>query len=152
LNDILDTEREELLLLFRDHLLETTSKISFEKFDGKVPEQYIKNTIASCLASKFVYKEGFNFIDSLPKKDLARVAMKCISKEKEVSMLKSALVSSDMCEAEINAILQILGNGGFCTALKLKLKWHPPFLYILICMYHHNIIQSFSISAFVIAP
>lgn len=119
LNEISDKEREELLPLFRDHLPETISKMAFEDIDGKVPEQYIKNAIASCLASKLVYKEGCKFIDSLPKEKLARVAMKYISKEKEVSMLKNALLVSDMEEEEVNAILQILENGGVRTALKL---------------------------------
>jgi len=119
LNEISDKEREELLPLFRDHLPETISKMAFEDIDGKVPEQYIKNAIASCLASKLVYKEGCKFIDSLPKEKLARVAMNYISKEKEVSMLKNALLVSDMEEEEVNAILQILENGGVRTALKL---------------------------------
>ena len=119
LDEITDKEREELLPLFRDYLPETIARIAFEDVHNKVPEQYTKNAIASCLASKLVYKEGCNFIDSLPKDKLARVAMKYISKEKEMAMLKSALIDSDMDDTERNAILQILENGGVLTSLKM---------------------------------
>jgi len=119
LNEITDKEREELLPLFREHLPETIASIAFEDVHNRVPEQYVKNAIASCLASKLVYKEGCNFIDSLPKKNLARVALKYISKEKEVATLKSALIESDMDDAERNAILQILESGGVLTSLKM---------------------------------
>lgn len=75
LTQALDTvtadEKEKLLPLFRDHLPQTLANLSFDRHAERVPEQYIKNAIASCLASKMVYKEGTKFIDSHPKEKLA---------------------------------------------------------------------------------
>ena len=120
LNTISDGEREELLPLFRYHLPQTISDIAFEDVHSRVPEQYIKNAIASCLASKLVYKEGCNFIDALPKDKLARVALNYISKEKEMSLLKDALLECDMGDDERNTIIKILEAGGIKTALQMK--------------------------------
>ena len=109
----------ELLPLFRDHLPKTISDIAFEDVHEKVPRQYIKNAIASCLASKIVYKEGCSFINGLPQDQLARIAMQYISKEKELCILKDALYDTVMAEEERDSIIQILDAGGVRAALKI---------------------------------
>merc|ERR1712157_266127 len=70
LSNALDTLPEEeinneLLPLFRMHLPKTLADLSFHQVHERVPNQYIKNAISSCLASKIVYKEGTKFISSL---------------------------------------------------------------------------------------
>jgi glutamate dehydrogenase len=47
---------DELLPLFKDHLPKTLANLGFDRVKGSVPDQYIINAIASCLASKIVYK------------------------------------------------------------------------------------------------
>lgn len=51
-----DEELDELLPLFQAHLPQTLSELAFHKVKELVPKQYIINAIASCLASKIVYK------------------------------------------------------------------------------------------------
>jgi len=119
LDYISDAELKKLLPLFRDHLPKTISDIAFDELHDKVPEQYIKNAIASCLASKLVYKEGCSFIDSLKGERLPKVALKYIAKENELTELKAALLSTDMAEDEKDSIMQILENGGVRAALHL---------------------------------
>merc|ERR1712157_471395 len=69
MGNILDTLPEDeingLLPLFRMHLPKTLADLSFHQVHERVPNQYIKNAISSCLASKIVYKEGTKFISSL---------------------------------------------------------------------------------------
>jgi len=83
----------------------------------RVPDQYIKNAIASCLASKLVYKEGTKFIEAQPKEKLANIALQYVLKEKEVAMLKEALASVNMPQQEKDSIIKLLDAGGARTAL-----------------------------------
>lgn len=79
-----EEDRQSLLPLFRAHLPQTVADLGFDRVGERVPEQYIKNAIASCMASKLVYKEGTLFISSLPKTQLATMALKYLEKEREV--------------------------------------------------------------------
>jgi len=110
---------EVLLPLFRSHLPPTLADLAFDRIHDKVPEQYIKNAIASCLASKMVYKEGTKFIEAQPMDKLANVALKYIEKEREIAALKEALSDVDMPESEKSTILELLDAGGARTALNL---------------------------------
>ena len=47
---------EALLPLFQEHLPKTLSNMAFDKVKEVVPDQYVVNAIASCLASKMVYE------------------------------------------------------------------------------------------------
>lgn len=117
LDKLSDTERDALLPLFRSHLPKTIADLSFHQVREKVPVQYIKNAIASTLASKIVYKEGTKFIESQPKGKLAVVALKYIKKEKEVIHLMETLAQSNLPEEQKDDILRLLEQGGTRTAL-----------------------------------
>jgi len=110
-------DREQLLPLFRAHLPTTIADLAFSDVQQKVPEQYIKNAIASSLASKMVYKEGTKFIDAQPKEKLASVALKYVRKEKEVAQLMDSLREVDMPDEKKEEILRLLDAGGARTAL-----------------------------------
>lgn len=56
LDGLSEAEQQTLRPLFRNHLPATMAEIAFDRLDERVPSQYIKNAIASCLASKLVYK------------------------------------------------------------------------------------------------
>lgn len=120
LNTLPDEERAGLLVLFRAHLPETLANLSFDRVHDRVPVQYVKNAIASSLASKLVYKEGTKFIDALPKKKLAEMALNYIQKEKEVAILMESLDHSNVGEEEKAKILKLLDAGGARTALSLR--------------------------------
>jgi len=117
LDTLSEEDREQLLPLFRAHLPQTLADLAFEDVQEKVPEQYIKNAIASSLASKMVYKEGTKFIDAQPKDKLANVALKYIHKEKEVVQLMDSLREVDMPDEKKEEILRLLDAGGARTAL-----------------------------------
>jgi len=119
LDTLSDEDRESLLPLFRAHLPQTIADMSFDFVHERVPDPYIKNAIASCLASKMVYKEGTKFIEVQKPEKLAVIALKYIEKEKEVAALKEALHDTDMPEAEKQSILALLEAGGARTALGL---------------------------------
>jgi len=119
LDDMTEDELNELMPLFRAHLPKTIADLSFERVHQCVPEQYIKNAIASSIASKMVYKEGSTFVESQPKQYLARIALDYIKKEKEIALLKEALKDADIPQQDKNQILELLDKGGARTALKV---------------------------------
>lgn len=122
---------ETLLPLFRAHLPKTLADISFHQVHERVPKQYIKNAISSCLASKIVYKEGTKFITSLSSSSsnndddknsnhekLAKVALKYLQKEKEIAKLMEKIEKShDLSMDDKESILSLLEAGGARTAL-----------------------------------
>ncbi len=93
--------------------------MAFDRVNERVPEQYIKNAIASGMAAKMVYKEGTNFIDSLSADNLAKTALMYVGKEKEIEELKTVLTGTDMPSEEKARILDLLEAGGARTALSL---------------------------------
>ncbi|KAL3942024.1 MAG: hypothetical protein SGBAC_003710 [Bacillariaceae sp.] len=117
LDTLSEEDRDQLLPLFRAHLPTTLADLAFADVQRKVPEQYIKNAIASSLASKMVYKEGTKFIDAQPKDKMASVALKYIAKEKEVAVLMDSLREIDMPDEKKQEILRLLDAGGARTAL-----------------------------------
>jgi glutamate dehydrogenase len=119
LETLSDEDRDALLPLFRAHLPKTMADLAFDRVRTNVPDQYIKNAIASCLASKLVYKEGTKFIASQPSKKLAAMALKYVKKEKEVTALMETLASTDMPPDKKAMILRLLEQGGARTALQL---------------------------------
>jgi len=120
LDEVPDEETEVLLPLFRAHLPKTLADLSFEQVRQRVPDQYIKNAIASCLASKMVYKEGTKFIEAQTPDKLAAIALKYIEKEREVAALMEGLADVDMPAEEKERIIQLLDAGGARTALALS--------------------------------
>jgi len=112
-----DEDKEKLLPLFRAHLPKTMADLAFDKVHERVPAQYITNAVASCLASKLVYKEGTKFIETLPEEKLADVALRYLEAEHEVELLKSALESTEMPDKEKESILKLLDAGGARAAL-----------------------------------
>lgn len=119
LESLSEEDKEKMLPLFRAHLPKTMADLAFDEVRERVPAQYITNAIASCLASKLVYKEGTKFVDTLPKEKLADVALRYLEAEHEVALLKSALEGTDMPEKEKESILKLLDAGGARTALRV---------------------------------
>ncbi|KAL7542946.1 hypothetical protein ACHAXR_012240 [Thalassiosira sp. AJA248-18] len=110
-------DKEKLLPLFRAHLPKTMADLAFDQVHERVPAQYITNAIASCLASKLVYKEGTKFVETLPQHNLADVALRYLEAEHEVALLKVALEGTEMPEKEKESILKLLEAGGARTSL-----------------------------------
>jgi len=126
LDTLSDEERDSLLPLFRDHLPAKIADMAFDRVYDRVPLQYIKNAIASSLASKMVYKEGTKFVQSVSDEDIADTALRYLKGEKEIATLRNILSEADMPESEKVMILQLLEAGGARTLLTMKGVHVPP--------------------------
>ncbi|EJK76933.1 hypothetical protein THAOC_01274, partial [Thalassiosira oceanica] len=93
--------------------------MAFDKVHSLVPAQYITNAIASCLASKLVYKEGTKFVNNLPKEKIAEVSLRYLEAEHEIAVLQEALENTEMGEKEKESIKRLLDVGGARTVLQL---------------------------------
>jgi glutamate dehydrogenase len=120
LEQVSQEDRDSLMPLFRAHLPPTVADMAFDRVHERVPEQYIKNAIASGLASKMVYKEGTSFMQSLDEMTLAETALRYVKNEKRIAALRESLSGVDMPEAEKNEIISLLDAGGARTMLNLK--------------------------------
>jgi len=120
LETIPGAERNELLPLFRDHLPPTMSEIAVDRILDRVPAAYIKSAVASCLASRIVYREGTRFITDIPPSVLATTALEYVKEEKRIVDLSVALMNSDVAEDERNGILELLEAGGVRTAISIS--------------------------------
>lgn len=118
LDTLPDADLETLLPLFRAHLPKTLADLSFDHVHERVPAQYIKNAISSCLASKLVYKEGTKFVAAQPPAKLAEIALKYMEKEKEIAVLLESLKGSNVPDEEKERIVGLLVAGGARTALQ----------------------------------
>ena len=118
LDTLPDGELETLLPLFRAHLPKTLADLSFDHVHERVPAQYIKNAISSCLASKMVYKEGTKFVAAQPPAKLAKIALKYMEKEKEIAALLESLKESNLPDEEKKRIVGLLEAGGARTAVQ----------------------------------
>ena len=112
-------DKDKLLPLFRAHLPKTMADMAFDNVHSLVPAQYITNAIASCLASKLVYKEGTKFVNQLPKEKIAEVSLRYLEAEHEIAMLQEALENTEMGEKEKESIKRLLEVGGARTVLQL---------------------------------
>ena len=110
-------DKEKLMPLFRLHLPPKMADLSFDRVHERVPAQYISNAIASCLASKLVYKEGTQFVTTLPRDKLASIALRYIEAENQIAILTCALEETEMPEKEKESILKLLEAGGARTSL-----------------------------------
>jgi glutamate dehydrogenase len=118
LDTLSEEDQQQLLPLFRNHLPPTLAELSFDKVRERVPAQYIKNAISSCLASKMVYKEGTKFIEALPKHKLAAIALEYVQREREITQLINSLeICKDLDEPSKIRIRKLLDAGGARTAL-----------------------------------
>jgi glutamate dehydrogenase len=111
-----------LLLAPRAHLPAKIADIAFDRVYDRVPLQYIKNAIASSVASKLVYKEGTQFVQSLflSPSSLAATALNYLVKEKEITLLQNILEEANIPEMEKHKILELLEAGGARTLLTAK--------------------------------
>jgi glutamate dehydrogenase len=87
-----------------------------DRVHDHVPQQYIKNAIASTSASKIGYEGGTRFINALPVQKLAETALTYIQKKKEVMELMETLEKTSMIQEEKDKILKLLDAGGAPTA------------------------------------
>jgi glutamate dehydrogenase len=79
---------EELKPLVRENLPAKLAEVGWSRAEERFPVQYMKNSMASTLASRMVYQEGIHLIETQP---VERLAERAISYYKESKKVKALL-------------------------------------------------------------
>lgn len=110
---------EELLLpLVRRHLPAALAELAFDRIKERMPAQYLRNAMASCLASHIVYTEGVPFIESQPEDRLSGMAFEYIRSERQVEALAAAVAADPSLDAaQRERVVELLRRGGVRTSL-----------------------------------
>ena len=115
-----DARRAPLMSLVEEHLPDALLEISRDRIVETVPAPYFDQIIAAALSCKIVYKEGLDYIDSLPDATLASIALSYLESEKQVTRLTELLEASDL--AEKDEIAALLSRGGTRAGISLDRK------------------------------
>jgi len=113
--EILDEETKRRLVV--ESLPKKLVEYAGDRLDD-LPIAYTKAMIASSLASKMVYAEGVDFVDSLTDPILAQAACSYLKQADTIKALISNLEASDIPDKD--KLLAILHHSGTRSALELK--------------------------------
>jgi len=110
-----DDQKLRLWPLMREQL----PPILFERYASRLPErlpwEYIKNMLSSGLASRLVYREGLQYVESTPDGRLRPLALAYLQQEQHVRALAAQVAASDLPSAA--AIEGLLLRGGVRAAV-----------------------------------
>jgi len=115
--DILDDDSKYRLVV--ESLPAKLVEVAGQRLVCDLPEPYVKAMIAASLASKMVYAEGVDYVDSLSEGVLSDAACSYIRQTDVLSDLMSQLENcSDLPDKD--KILQVLRHSGTRSAMELK--------------------------------
>jgi glutamate dehydrogenase len=115
--DILDEKNKYRLIT--ESLPKKLVEVAGERLIHDLPPAYVKAMIAASLASKMVYAEGVDFVDSLDERLLAEAACNYLQLTDKIRNMMTEIESSDMENKE--DIIAILRHAGARSALELKI-------------------------------
>eukprot|EP00301_Raphidiophrys_heterophryoidea_P006508 c12622_g2_i2.p1 GENE.c12622_g2_i2~~c12622_g2_i2.p1 ORF type:complete len:1051 (+),score=340.05 c12622_g2_i2:118-3270(+) len=106
-----------LLPVFHEHLPKALIDLAGNRIVERVPIPYIRNAIASTLASRLVYSEGTLYIDTLPPERVAELTIKYFQAEAEVKELVSKLELNQLDDEKKKRVARLVREGGVRTQL-----------------------------------
>ncbi|EQC28841.1 hypothetical protein SDRG_13354 [Saprolegnia diclina VS20] len=109
-DNIAEDNRELLDSLIAEHLPAKLRAVALDRVNAQVPLAYIKCIVAAGLASKIVYREGLQYVETLPESNLANIAVSYLKQEKKVQALVGELGASNLAHREEMADLLIRGG------------------------------------------
>jgi glutamate dehydrogenase len=115
--DHLEPQDAELMQrLVIDHLPPVLFETVGEKLWTKMPRPYLKWIMAKCLAARMVYREGFEYLETMPHAAIADLGVRYLRSELERSQLVEEVVKSKLPDRQ--RIAELLGEGAILTTLE----------------------------------
>ncbi|RLO13646.1 hypothetical protein DYB28_006571 [Aphanomyces astaci] len=109
--DNLAVDHSDLLYsLVEEHLPAKLRDVALDRVSKQVPLAYIKSIVAASLASKIVYREGLQYVESLPASNLSNISVAYLKQEKKVQALVAEVEGSGL--AHRSDIADLLVRGG----------------------------------------
>ena len=98
------------------HLPPVLAELCGDRVMESIPATYLHRVIASALASRMVYREGLDWLESMPAEAIARLAERYLEQEAEIRQLVAQVRTSGLENSE--TIATLLETGGVAAALR----------------------------------
>jgi len=105
-----DTDRKLTQELVLEHLPAILVKTAGDRLWDRLPDSYLRWIIAKSLAARIVYKEGLDFLESMPRAAIAEMSVRYLKQERETRLLKTEILESNLPHR--TRIAQLLERGG----------------------------------------
>lgn len=99
-----------------DHLPAILLQTVGEKLWTKMPRPYLKWIMAKSLAARMVYREGFEYLETIPLGAIPALGVRYLRMELERARLVDEITRSSL--ADKNRIAELLGEAGILTTLE----------------------------------
>ena len=120
-DEMTSEQLEKLKLLVIEHLPAVLIKRVGEQLWEKMPSAYLKWMMAKSLAARIVYREGFEYLETMEDDDLAIVALRYLDLEQQRAALIEEITESNLNSKEIVSTL-LRYSGIFSTMARRKNK------------------------------
>lgn len=112
---------QELLPLIRENLPAKLAEVAGDRIVDRLPVQYMRNAIASTLASKLVYQEGIHLIETQPDEKIAERAFLYFRADQKMRGLAEEVqkLNEPALQEHKPLIVDILKRGGARTSLSI---------------------------------
>lgn len=115
--DKLSAEDSQLMRgLVTDHLPQILLQTIGEELWTKMPKPYLRWIMAKSLAARMVYREGFEYLESMPTTAIADLGVRYLHLELERSRLVNEVTKSELPDRQ--RIAELLGEAGILTTLE----------------------------------
>ncbi len=118
-DEMTDDQLENLKLLVIEHFPAVLIEKTGEKLWEKMPSTYLKWMMAKSLAARIVYREGFEYLETMEDDDLAVVALRYLDLEQQRATLIDEITESNLNSKEIVSTL-LRYSGIFSTMGRRK--------------------------------
>lgn len=109
-NSMSDVQQLELQRLVTEHLPAILLETAGDRLWTEMPTAYIRWMMVKSLAARMVYREGFEYLETMEDDDLAGLALRYLDLEQERTTLVDAVLESDLQDKRrIASLLQDAG-------------------------------------------
>ena len=114
-DNLTQKQNQDLKLLVLDHLPKILTETAGEDLWDKMPEAYLQWMMAKSLAARIVYREGFEYLETMEDDDLAIIALRYLDLEQQRNNLIGELSKSNLNSREI--ITSLLRYAGIFSTM-----------------------------------
>jgi len=115
--DRMESQEPDLMhQLVKDHLPAVLIDTAGERLWNRTPRPYLKWIMAKSLAGRIVYREGFEYLESMPMGAIAELALRYLRLEIERLRLIAAVRSSNLPDRE--RLAEVLSEAGIVSTLE----------------------------------
>merc|ERR1712110_1004928 len=97
-----------------EHLPKKLAAVANDRIDSRIPLEYMLVAFSSCMASKLLYREGINFLESQPESRVADLAHRYCKEEKRIKelMIRVQTGSALGNKEDTEEVVKLLSHGG----------------------------------------